>query len=425
MRNLLMLICMMSTACVISLSVIGVASVATSYAAEVSQQYTCGMHPMIVVDEPGLCPVCQMDLTPLKQGNSGSGGGGQIIEIDPVTSQKMGIRTALVERKDLVRTVHTVGVVDYEEPGQHVINCKIDGWVEKLYVNETGQNVEQGQPLLDIYSPALVAAQEELLLAIKNLKAMSKSGFPNATIDAERLLDAARMRLELWDISRQQIARLEETGQVQKALTIHAPAAGVVSKKLVRDGEFVQAGRELLEISDLSKVWVYAYIYEYEVPWVKTGQHANVTFPSSREPVMGRISTIYPYLDKRSRTIRARIDLDNTELKLKPDMYADIEIFTDPTQDVISIPSEAVLYTGKQERVFVALGEGKFEPRLVKVGVQDESGYIEIVEGVSEGEKVVTSAQFMLDSESKLREALQKMMEPTAEQADFDPEDLF
>ena len=140
---------------------------------------------------------------------------------------------------------------------------------------------------------------------------------------------------------------------------------------------------------------------------------------------MGRISTIYPYLDKRSRTIKARIDLDNTELKLKPDMYADIEIFTDPTQDVISIPSEAVLYTGKQERVFVALGEGKFEPRLVKVGVQDESGYIEIVEGVSEGEKVVTSAQFMLDSESKLREALQKMMEPTAEQADFDPEDLF
>jgi Cu(I)/Ag(I) efflux system membrane fusion protein len=408
------------------LAVFSAATVVPVYAdehAEHAEQYTCGMHPMIVVDEPGLCPICQMELTPLKQGSNGSGA--QIIVIDPVTSQKMGIRTALVERRELVRSVYTVGVVDYEEPGQHAINCKIDGWVEKLHVNETGQNVEQGQPLLDIYSPSLVAAQEELLLAIKNLKAMSKSGFPNATIDAERLLDAARMRLELWDISRQQIARLEETGQVQKALTIHAPAAGVVSKKLVRDGEFVQAGRELLEISDLSKVWVYAYIYEYEVPWVKTGQHANVTFPSSREPVMGRISTIYPYLDKRSRTIRARIDLDNTELKLKPDMYADIEIFTDPTQDVISIPSEAVLYTGKQERVFVALGEGKFEPRLVKVGVQDESGYIEIVEGVSEGEKVVTSAQFMLDSESKLREALQKMLEPTAEQADFDPEDLF
>ena len=425
MRNILMLLFIVAAVGVINLSAIGVVSVATTYAVESSEQYTCGMHPMIVVDEPGLCPICQMDLTPLKSGSDGTGSGGQIIEIDPVTSQKMGTRTALAERRDLLRSVHTVGEVAYEEPGQYVINCKINGWVEKLYVNETGQNVDLGQPLLEIYSPELVAAQEELLLAIENLKKMNDSGFPNATVDAERLLDAARMRLQLWDISQKQIAQLEKSGQAQKTLTIHAPVKGVVSKKQVRDGEFVQAGRELLEISDLSKVWVYAYIYEYEIPWVKTGQHVNVTFPFSSKPVMGRISTIYPYLDKRSRTVRARIDLDNTDLNLKPDMYADIEIFTDPVSGVISIPAEAVLYTGKKERVFVALGEGKFEPRQVTVGLQDESGYVEIVDGIGEGERVVTSAQFMLDSESKLREAIQKMLEPVSNESQEDLEALF
>jgi Cu(I)/Ag(I) efflux system membrane fusion protein len=425
MRFIFTSLLMFSALCMVSLSGFGVAPVATIYAAEDSQQYTCGMHPMIVVDEPGLCPICQMDLTPLKPGGTGAGGGGQIIEIDPVTSQKMGIRTALVERKDLVRTVHTVGVVDYEEPGQHAINCKIAGWVEKLHVNETGQNVEQGQPLLDIYSPELVAAQEELLMAIENLKKMHDSGFPNAIVDAERLLEAARMRLQLWDISQQQINQLEKTGQVKKTLTIHAPVAGVVSKKQVRDGEFIQAGRELLEISDISKVWVYAYIYEYEIPWIKTGQQVHVTFPFSSAPVMGRISTIYPYLDKRSRTVRARIDLNNADLNLKPDMYADIEIYTDPVPDVISIPAEAVLYTGKQERVFIDLGEGKFEPRLVTVGLQDESGYVEIMDGIGEGERVVTSAQFMLDSESKLREAIQKMLEPVSGEQQENLEDLF
>lgn len=418
--------------CLGSVLALAVVTVSSAYADEEAdehaghaEQYTCGMHPMIVVDEPGLCPICQMDLTPLKPGSGGIGSGNQIIEIDPVTAQKMGIRTALAERKMLARTIHTVGVVDYEEPGQHAINCKISGWVEKLYVNETGQHVDQGQPLLDMYSPDLVAAQEELLLAVKNLRAMDDSGFPNVAGDAERLLQSARNRLQLWDISQKQIDQLEKTGQVQKTLTIHAPFSGVVSKKQVRDGEFIQAGKEMLEISDLSNVWVYAYIYEYEAPWVKTGQHANVIFPFSDTPVMGRISTIYPYLDKRSRTIRARIDLDNADLTLKPDMYADVEIQTDPVHGAVSIPAEAVLYTGKRERVFIALGGGKFEPRQVSVGLLDESGYVEITNGVEAGEKVVTSAQFMLDSESQLREALQKMLAPAAEEQAEDLEDLF
>ena len=387
-------------------------------------KYSCGMHPMIVLEEPGICPICQMDLTQMHSG-AGSSSTSQIIEIDPVTSQKMGIRVAVAERRELVRSVHTVGVVDYAEPEQYAISGKTDGWIERLYINETGQTVTRGEPLLDLYSPDLVAAQEELLLAIKNLKKLSVSDFPDAINDAERMLDAARKRLRLWDISQEQIAKLEKTGKVLKALTLHAPCSGVVSRKQVRDGEYVKAGREMLEISNISKVWVYAYIYEYEISWIKVGQLAHVTFPFSSEPITGRIGTIYPYLDKRSRTIRARIDLENPGLYLKPDMYADIIIQTDPIPEVVSIPAEAVLYTGKQETVFIDLGEGKFEPRKVKVGLQDEDGFIEVKDGIAEGERVVTSAQFMLDSESKLREAMKKMMEipVTEEQEDLD--DLF
>jgi len=395
------------------------------HAAENVQKYTCGMHPMVVVDEPGLCPICQMDLTPLMPGKDNNAAG-QIIEIDPVTSQKMAIRTAVAARRDLTRTVHTVGVADYEEPGQHAVNSKVNGWVEKLYINQTGQNVVKGAPLLDLYSPELVAAQSELLLAQQNLNAMAKSGFENAERDARLLLDAARKRLQLWDISQEQITRLETTGNMTKTLTILAPATGIVSKKQVREGEFIPAGKELLEISDISKIWIYAYIYEYEVPWVKTGQQVKLRFPAADQPIMGRIDTVYPFLDKRSRTVRARIDLDNTDLGLKPDMYADIDIMTESVQGKTSIPTEAVLYTGKAKRVFVDLGGGRFEPRIVKTGLNDDAGYVEILDGLQEGEKVVTSAQFMLDSESKLREALQKMLDPEeSSEAEENLDDLF
>ncbi|PLY03065.1 MAG: efflux RND transporter periplasmic adaptor subunit [Desulfuromonas sp.] len=395
----------------IALPLTRTALTATVQAAEDAEKFTCGMHPMVVVDEPGLCPICQMDLTPLTQGKNNKSAG-QIIEIDAITSQKMAIRTSTVTRRNMVRTVHTVGVADYEEPGQHAVNSKVSGWVEKLHVNQTGQSVNKGDTLLDLYSPELVAAQSELLLALKNMDKMEQSGFSNAERDALLLLESARKRLQLWDISQEQITALETSGQVQKTLTILAPASGIVSKKLVREGEFIQAGRELLEISDISKIWVYAYIYEYEVPWVKVGQEANLTFPFPHEPISGRIDRIYPYLDKRSRTIRVRIALDNSNLRLKPDMYADVEIMTESVQDKISIPAESVLYTGKHRRVFVDLGDGHFEPRRITTGLNDDSGYVEILDGLQEGEQVVTSAQFMLDSESKLREALQKMLTP-------------
>jgi membrane fusion protein, copper/silver efflux system len=386
-------------------------------------QYTCGMHPMVISADPGTCPICAMDLTPMVAGKASQSS--RSIHVDPVTSQRMGIRTAKAAIRDLTRKIHTVGLVGYEEPGQHAINSKISGWVEKLYINETGQQVTKGDPLLELYSPDLVAAQEELLLAVRNRKEMKTSGFAEALTDADLLLSAARKRLQLWDIQSRQIKKLEKSGKVLKNLTLYAPTSGIVSRKQIREGEFVSAGKELLEISQITHLWLYADIYEYEIPWVKVGQQAQIKFPFSSDPISGQISTIYPYLEARTRTIKARIDLKNPGLALKPDMYAEVIIDTDPVANALCIPAEAVLYSGKRERVFVALEHGHFEPREVKVGLQDDEGFVEILDGLQAGDRVVTSAQFMLDSESKLREALRKMLEPETTTEEESLDDLF
>lgn len=442
--------------------VAGVVAPSSAVAAEVAaQKYTCGMHPMIITDEPGLCPICNMDLTPLKAdgstdsdmttgerkikywvapmdptfirdepGKSPMGmdlvpvyedqaASGSIISVDPVTSQNMGVRMALVTRKDLSRTIRTVGLIGYEEPKQFSINSKIDGWVERLHVNETGQVVKKGAPLLDIYSPALVSAQEEFLLARNNNITLAESPFPAIADGAKRLQDASRRRLKLWDISDRQIARLEKTGEVMKNLTLYAPYEGIVTMKMVREGQFIKGGMELLTLSDISKVWVYADIYEYEMPWVKVGQKARIILPYvGSEPIESTVSYIYPFVEPKTRTVKARFDIDNPGFVLKPEMYVNVRLESEPVANALTIPVEAVLYSGEKQTVFVALGEGKFEPRQVKTGMQNDDGDIEIVQGLLEGEHVVTSAQFMLDSESKLREAIQKMLEPQAPPAE-------
>ena len=441
--------------------VVGVVAPSSAVAAEVAaQKYTCGMHPMIITDEPGLCPICNMDLTPLKAGGSDpdkpvgerkikywvapmdptfirdepgkspmgmdlvpvyedQAATGSIISVDPVTSQNMGVRMALVTRKDLSRTIRTVGLIGYEEPKQFSINSKIDGWVERLHVNETGQVVKKGAPLLEIYSPALVSAQEEFLLARNNNITLAESPFPAIADGAKRLQDASRRRLKLWDISDRQIARLEKTGEVMNSLTLYAPYDGIVTMKMVREGQFIKSGMELLTLSDISKVWVYADIYEYEMPWVKVGQKARIILPYvGSEPIESTVSYIYPFVEPKTRTVKARFDIDNPDFVLKPDMYVNVRLESEPVADALTIPVEAVLHSGEKQTVFVALGDGKFEPRQVKTGMQNDDGDIEIVQGLLEGEHVVTSAQFMLDSESKLREAIQKMLEPQAPSAE-------
>ncbi|SDM13296.1 membrane fusion protein, cobalt-zinc-cadmium efflux system [Geoalkalibacter ferrihydriticus] len=430
-------------------------------------QYTCGMHPFIIQDEPGTCPICGMRLTPMRPSDEKPATAerqikhwaspmdptyvrdepgqdymghdlvpvyedgavpGQVL-IDPVTMQNMGVRIAPVERRDLSRTIRTVGTIEYDEPHRYSINNKIDGWVERLHVNQTGQTVRKGQALLDIYSPELVSAQEEFLLALRNRDRLAQSSFPEVAAGGERLLEAARTRLKYWDISERQIAELEKSRQARKTLTLFSPHAGIVTEKRVFEGMRIMAGEDLFQISDLSRVWIISDIYEFEAPWVRVGLQARVELPFAAEAAReGEITFLYPYLRAETRTLQARIEFDNPDLQLKPGMYANVFIAADPVMDVLAIPSEAVLRSGKRERVFVALGEGRFEPRTVTVGVTDEDGYVQIKSGLRMGEDVVVSAQFMLDSEAKLQEAIQKMTplpEAPEPEPEIDLEDLF
>jgi RND family efflux transporter MFP subunit len=427
------------------------------------QQYTCGMHPWVIADEPGNCPICGMALTPVKTGTAGLAAAaespsgdktkgerkikywvapmdptyirnepgkspmgmdlvpvyedeapsGATIAIDPVTAQNMGVRTASVERRDLHRLIRTVGTVDYDEPKVTSINAKVDGWIERLYVDETGQMVKRGQPLLELYSPKLVSAQQEYLLALRNRAALKDSSFSEIAAGGDRLLEAARQRLRYWDISDRQIRQLEKTGQVRKTMTLYTPNQGVVTMKMAMPGQFIKAGQELFRIGDISRVWVFADIYEYELPWIGVGQEADVVLPfADGQTLKAKIGYIYPYVEPKTRTVKARLEFPNPGLELKPDMYVNVRIQAREVKNVLAVPAEAVLNSGEKQTVFVALGDGKFEPRQVKTGVQDQEGYIEITQGVLEGETVVTSAQFLFDSESKLREAIQKMLEP-------------
>jgi Cu(I)/Ag(I) efflux system membrane fusion protein/cobalt-zinc-cadmium efflux system membrane fusion protein len=418
-------------------------------------QYTCGMHPFIIRDEPGTCPICGMNLTPLKPGTGGetqaakggerqvrhwispmdptyvreepgkdymghdlvpvyeNGGGGSEITIDPVTMQNMGVRTAPVTRQDLNREVRTVGRIGFEESKQYMVNSKIGGWIERLYVNQTGQLVRKGQPLLEIYSPELVAAQQEYLLALGHRDELKKSSFAEIGAGGERLVEAARQRLRYWDISDRQIKELEQSGRVRKTMTLYSPFNGIVMEKKALEGMNVMPGMELMQISDISRVWVYADIYEYELPWVKSGQQALVEFPQAANKVLkGKVSYIYPTLEPMTRTVQARIELSNPGLELKPEMFVNVRLQTEPITDALTIPIDAVLNSGTGRHVFVALGDGRFEPRTITTGLQGAADRVQVLSGLKDGEEVVTSAQFLLDSESKLREAIQKMVAP-------------
>ncbi len=381
------------------------------------------MDPTYIRNEPGKSPM-GMDLIPVYEDEVS---GGATISIDPVTSQNMGVRTDLVTRADISRQISTVGLVGYEEPTQYSINAKVAGWVEKLYVNETGQQVKKGQKLLEIYSPELVSAQEELLLAKNTLVAVSRSSFPQIVESGRRLLEASRKRLKLWDVSDEQIRKIEETGQVQKRLTLYSLYDGIVSMKMVNEGMHITPGLPLLEISDISRVWVYADIYEYELPWIKVGQQATIYLPyADSKPLTAKVDYLYPYVEAKTRTVKARLVFDNPEFELRPDMYVNVRLQAEAVTDVLVIPVEAILYSGEKQTVFVALGEGKFEPRVIKSGLQDGTGRVQVLQGLQEGDKVVISAQFMLDSESKLREAIQKMLEIDQEDSDAgSADDLF
>jgi Cu(I)/Ag(I) efflux system membrane fusion protein/cobalt-zinc-cadmium efflux system membrane fusion protein len=440
---------------------------------EEKQLWTCGMHPQVIVEEPGSCPICGMNLVPVKQetaalqteahehtdtssvttdvnqvdrkgkkilywrapmdptfisdkpGKSPMGmdlipvyegeeeiTGRPIVSIDPVTVQNIGVQTAPVEKVNLFRVIRTVGHVDYNEKTLSRVNIKVSGWIEKLHVDETGQQVRRGQAMLEIYSPELVSTQEEYLLAVRNMKKLEGSPFSEVTESSRSLLESARRRLLYWDISERQIKDLEEKGTISKTVTLFAPVDGVVIDKMAEEGMRVVPGMDLFRIADLTEIWVYAHIYEYEVPWVKLGQSVEMDLPySPGKTFRGKVDYIYPYLDQKARDIKVRLVFQNPDLELKPQMYANVQLESRLGADVTAVPTEAVIRSGKRNVVFVARGGGKFEPRDVILGPEGQSGLVQVLAGLQPGEEVVTSAQFLLDSESRLKEAIQKMLE--------------
>jgi len=333
------------------------------------------------------------------------------VTIDPVTVQNIGVRTALAERKTLTREVQSVGRVDYDEKLITRLHPKTEGWIGKLRVDETGEPVKKDQILLSIYSPQLVSTQEEYLLALNNMQTLKNSPFPDIRRGAKNLLRSTRERLELLDVPEHQIKKLERTRKVMKFLHIHSPFDGIVVNIGARDGQYVTPQTELYMIADLSNIWTYVDVYEYEMPWIKLGDEADMRLASlPGEEFVGKITYIYPYLNAKTRTIKVRLEFKNPDMKLKPNMFADVNIHASKQVNAVVIPSEAVLRTGTRNAVFVVRGPGKYEPRDVKLGISSD-GLVQILEGVKEGEEVVTSAQFLIDSESKLREAAAKMME--------------
>ncbi len=342
------------------------------------------------------------------------------VSIDPVVQQNMGVRTAIAEERSISRSIRTVGRIDYAEPLITRLHPKISGWIEELFVNTTGQPVDEDTILLSIYSPRLVSSQEEYLLALKNYEQLKDSPFEDVRRGAEELVASSRARLELFDVPEHQIRELEKSRKPQKSLHIHSPRAGIVMKIGAREGQNVTPSTELYMIADLSVVWAYADIFEYELPWVSVGDEAEITVSAMPgKTFRGTVDYIYPYAQTNTRTVKVRLVFDNPDLVLKPEMFAEVLIRASKREEAVVIPAESVVRSGAREQVFVVREPGKFEPRLVVLGLESD-GLVEVREGLAPGEEVVTSALFLIDSESKLREAAAKMVEPNVvgEEAD-------
>jgi len=323
--------------------------------------------------------------------------------------QLIGVRTEEAQVRSLNRTIRTVGLVDVDERRLAHVHIKLEGWVEKLYVQFTGENVQKGQKLFEIYSPELVATQEEYLLALKAARSLGDSEFPIVAENAKSLLTATRERFALWDITPDHIEQLERTGKVLRTLPLHAPISGYVLKMNLREGMFVKPTMDLYTIADLSKIWVLADLYEYEIPYVEVGQKASITlsyFPN--ESFAGAVTYIYPVLEPKTRTVKVQFELSNTQRKLKPGMFGNVDLKI-PLGKRLVVPATAVLDSGKEQVVFVAAGRGMFESRHVNLGVRTRDWY-EIRKGIKPGEMVVTNGNFLIDSESSLQSATGMMM---------------
>jgi Cu(I)/Ag(I) efflux system membrane fusion protein len=416
------------------------------------EQWQCPMHPTIVQDHPGDCPICGMKLVKIV----GTPAGGAVerkvafyrnpmdpkitsqeprkdemgmdylpvyqdelngeaapapeglsaVNIDPARQQLIGLRTTAAERGEVGGSWRTTGRVTVDETRVHHVNLKVGGYVGHTHAGFVGQEVKRGEPLFTLYSPELLAAQEEYILALRTRAKLRASGA--ASSDGQDLVDAARRKLELWDIPEPELERMARTGAPTKELTFYAPAPGVITKRDALPGMRVNAGDMPIELTDLSRVWVRADVYESELRHVKMGMPATLTLKAyPNRTFKGRVAFIDPLLDPKTRTVTVRLEFPNPTGELKPEMFGEV-VLRGATREGLHVPTDAVVDSGTQNVVFVAVGDGKFQPRAVELGDSDGKN-VEVVSGLTEGERVVTRANFLVDSESRLRASLAAM----------------
>jgi membrane fusion protein, copper/silver efflux system len=399
--------------------------------------YTCAMHPHYISDKPGNCPICGMTLVPMdpvsqpnspeeKTHNNG-------VKIDPTTVQNMGVRTEVIQRRDLQSEIRTSGKVKVDESKLTIINARVMGYVEKLRVNTTGQSIRKGQSLLELYSPDLVSTQEEYLQALRYAMSTMKTKGTEDTkgnegavgktgTGSEDLVESSRRRLLNWGVSPSEIALLDKENRVHNTLSIVSPMNGVVLEKMVIEGQNIMPGMPLYRIADLSQVWIVANIYQRDLAQTTVGADAEVelSYRSSSssqkgKPFRGKVTFISPVLDAETKTTEVRIEIKNTpNLELKPEMFATVRILAPALSQVLAVPEQAIIRSGRRNLAIIAMGGGAFEPRDVELGVT-AGDYVEIRSGIEEGEKIVVSSQFLIDSESNLKAAVQQMQAPMAD----------
>ncbi|MDD2582897.1 MAG: efflux RND transporter periplasmic adaptor subunit [Desulfuromonadaceae bacterium] len=377
------------------------------------QLYTCSMHPFIIKDKPGVCPICGMELIK-KIDSAPAGGGAQTpeqkqqadmlghVSLSPTQRVMANVATVAAERAPMNKEINAVGIVQYDQSRQAKVTAWIAGRIDRLYVTTVGAYVSRNRPVAEVYSPDLLATQQEYLLAIRSREQLKNSPIPSISQNGEGLVASAKQRLVLFGVKERQIAALEKAGKPNIRLPIYTPQSGVVIEKMVQQGQYVNTGDVLFSVADLSTVWVEVEVYENEFPDVHIGQRVEIvsqSFPG--RPFSGRIAFIYPFLDPKTRTVKVRVEMPNPGMKLKPDMFVNATIKV-PLGSAIVVPVTAVMDTGKRQVVWVETSAGMFEPRDVQVG-QRSDDKVQILSGLKQGDKVAVSGGYLIDSESQLK----------------------